>query len=95
MEKLIYKIGIDDTGKFLERPNRFIAKVELKDQKEVICHVHDSGRIKELKTLGIEINTWTVNKEEDIRDMIAKEIDIVIGNFPDLTKKIIDETVNK
>ena len=51
--------------------------------------------VKELKTLGIEINTWTVNKEEDIRDMIAKGIDIIIGNFPDLTKKIIDETLNK
>lgn len=38
MEKLIYKIGIDEAGKFLERPNRFIAKVELKDRGEVICH---------------------------------------------------------
>lgn len=36
MEKLIYKIGIDTIGKFLERPNRFIAKVELKDQKVMI-----------------------------------------------------------
>ena len=51
--------------------------------------------VNELKTLGIEINTWTVNKEEDIRDMISKGIDIIIGNFPDLTKKIIDETLNK
>ncbi|MCF2640284.1 glycerophosphodiester phosphodiesterase [Fusobacterium varium] len=51
--------------------------------------------VNELKTLGIEINTWTVNKEEDIRDMIVKGIDIIIGNFPDLTKKIIDETLNK
>lgn len=56
MDKLIYKIGIDTTGKFLERPNRFIAKVELKDQKEVICHVHDSGRIKELLFLGNEVS---------------------------------------
>ena len=45
MEKLIYKIGIDDTGKFLERPNRFIAKVELKDRKEITCHVHDSSQL--------------------------------------------------
>ena len=56
MEKLIYKIGIDEAGKFLERPNRFIAKVELKDRGEVICHVHDSGRIRELLFLGNEVS---------------------------------------
>lgn len=56
MEKLIYKIGIDTIGKFLERPNRFIAKVELEDRKEIICHVHDSGRIRELLFLGNEVS---------------------------------------
>lgn len=56
MEKLIYKIGIDEAGKFLERPNRFIAKVKLKDRGEVICHVHDSGRIRELLFLENEVN---------------------------------------
>lgn len=47
--------------------------------------------IKEIKMYGIEINTWTVNTEKDIRDMIEKGIDIIIGNFPDLTKKILEE----
>lgn len=46
--------------------------------------------VKELKSFGLEINTWTVNKEEDIKDMIEKEVDVVIGNYPDLTKKILD-----
>lgn len=45
--------------------------------------------VEELKSYGLEINTWTVNKEEDIKDMINKGIDVVIGNYPDLTKKII------
>lgn len=47
--------------------------------------------VKELKDNKIEINVWTVNKEKDIRDMIEKGIDGIIGNFPDLTKKIIAE----
>lgn len=47
--------------------------------------------VKSLKTFGIEINTWTVNKEDEIRDLISKKVDILIGNFPDLTKRILDE----
>ena len=41
--------------------------------------------VKELKEHNIEINVYTVNEEKDIRDMIEKGIDIVIGNYPDLT----------
>ena len=47
--------------------------------------------VEELKRNNIEINTWTVNKEEDIKDLINKGIDILIGNYPDLVKKIINE----
>lgn len=51
--------------------------------------------VKEIKSYGIEINTFTVNKEKQIYDMLDKGIDIIIGNFPDLTKKIILEYKNK
>ncbi|MFR3818071.1 MAG: glycerophosphodiester phosphodiesterase [Fusobacterium varium] len=47
--------------------------------------------IDEIKKYGIEINTYTVNKESDIRYLIEKGIDIIIGNFPDLTGIIIKE----
>lgn len=47
--------------------------------------------VKELKEHNIEINVYTVNEEKDIRDMIEKGIDIVIGNYPDLTRKILEE----
>ncbi len=47
--------------------------------------------VKELKEHNIEINVYTVNEEKDIRDMIEKGIDIVIGNYPDLTKKILED----
>ena len=47
--------------------------------------------VEELKKNGLEINTWTVNKEEDIRDLINKKVAILIGNYPDLIKQIINE----
>ncbi|MBR8700544.1 Glycerophosphodiester phosphodiesterase [Fusobacterium sp. DD29] len=47
--------------------------------------------IDELKSYGLEINTWTVNKEEDMRYLISHGIDAIIGNYPDLAKKIIME----
>ena len=47
--------------------------------------------VEELKKNNIEINTWTVNREEDIKDLIDKGIDILIGNYPDLVKKIVNE----
>ncbi|MFK4785927.1 DNA/RNA nuclease SfsA [Fusobacterium sp. MFO224] len=52
MEKKIYEIGEMEEGIFLERPNRFVCKVKLANDEEVLVHVHDSGRIKELLYTG-------------------------------------------
>ena len=41
-------------GKFLSRPNRFIAHIEI-DGKEEICHVKNTGRCKELLTPGTKV----------------------------------------
>lgn len=38
-------------GKFLSRPNRFIAYIEI-DGQETVCHVKNTGRCKELLTPG-------------------------------------------
>lgn len=39
---------------FLERPNRFVARVEL-DGRPVECHVKNTGRLRELLTPGAEV----------------------------------------
>lgn len=49
--KKIYEIGAIERGRFKERPNRFIAEIEIKGEIEK-CHVHDSGRIRELLFLN-------------------------------------------
>ena len=41
-------------GKFLQRPNRFVARVELGGQVET-CHVKNTGRCKELLLPGAEV----------------------------------------
>lgn len=47
--------------------------------------------VRELKQYGLEINTFTVNTEEAVRDMARKGVDIVIGNFPEMTKAVLSE----
>ena len=41
-------------GRFIKRPNRFIAHMNL-DGKEVICHVPNTGRLKELLLPGVRV----------------------------------------
>ena len=41
-------------GIFMERPNRFIAIVEI-DGKEEVCHVKNTGRCKELLVKGAKL----------------------------------------
>lgn len=41
-------------GKFIKRPNRFIAHVEI-DGKEEICHVKNTGRCRELLIPGTDV----------------------------------------
>ncbi|WP_058486190.1 DNA/RNA nuclease SfsA [Defluviitalea phaphyphila] len=41
-------------GKFIRRPNRFIAHIDVSG-KEVICHVPNTGRLKELLYSGVEV----------------------------------------
>lgn len=45
--------------------------------------------VRELKQYGLEINTYTVNTEEDVRDLAGKGVDILIGNFPEMTRDVL------
>lgn len=40
---------------------------------------------------GMKVNTWTVNSEADIRDMLRRGVDGIISNYPDLLCRIADE----
>ena len=47
--------------------------------------------IKEAHDLGMIVNVWTVNKEEDIRRMLDLGVDHITTNEPELARRIIDE----
>lgn len=47
--------------------------------------------IEEFKKLNLKINTWTVNDEKFIRCMKNFNVDGIIGNFPDLISKVLEE----
>ena len=45
---------------------------------------------EEIKENGIKINTWTVNEPDEIKRLYKLGVDAVIGNFPDMTKRVIE-----
>ena len=47
--------------------------------------------IKQAHKLGLTVNAWTVNKEEDIRWCIQNGVDFITTDEPVLAKKIIKE----
>ncbi len=47
--------------------------------------------VDELKQYGLEINTYTVNTEEAVRDLCQKGIDAVIGNYPEMTARVLKD----
>ena len=46
-------------------------------------HMLTDPEVADLRAHGCQINTWTVNESEDIREMIRIEADGIISNFPD------------
>lgn len=40
---------------------------------------------------GMKVNTWTVNDEENMRDMIQRGVDSIISNYPDVLCRIAAE----
>ncbi len=47
--------------------------------------------VAEVKSHNIAINTYTVNDADEVKRLNSLGIDIVIGNFPDMVKKVLAE----
>lgn len=47
--------------------------------------------VKESHDLGLKVNVWTVNKAEDIKEMIDLKVDYITTDEPLLTRKLIEE----
>lgn len=94
--KKIYDIGKIEIGKFVDRPNRFIAEIEINNKVEK-CHVHDSGRIRELLFQGNEVGVKRATNLEkrktafDVISALTQEKDervLINSSFIDIFQKI-------
>ena len=49
------------------------------------------GECAHAHALGLEVNPWTVNEEQDVRDAIRAGADRIITNYPDRALAILKE----
>ncbi|AEX84486.1 sugar fermentation stimulation protein [Marinitoga piezophila KA3] len=72
----VIKIESLQTGTFIDRPNRYLAKIEINNEIHEV-HVHDPGRLKELLYSGNEVLIKSVsNKKRKTKwDLIAAKKD--------------------
>ncbi|MDO4173660.1 MAG: glycerophosphodiester phosphodiesterase [Eubacteriales bacterium] len=79
---LLYDKPLLDIDRYIERSNadnmhpRYML---LQYQPELVQLYH--GR-------GMKVNTWTVNDEANMRDMIARGVDCIISNHPDVLCRV-------
>lgn len=48
------------------------------------------GEVERAHTLGLMVNVWTVNEEQDIANCLRAGADIVISNYPDRAMRLRD-----
>jgi glycerophosphoryl diester phosphodiesterase len=53
--------------------------------------INNKELIGRVKQAGIKINTWTVNKEEDMRRLLSYGVEGIITNYPDKLNNIMKE----
>ena len=86
-----------ETGKFLERPNRFIAYVEIAGQKETV-HVKNTGRCAELLKPGAEVYVQKADNPERKTqwDLIGvKKGKRMINMDSQIPNKVVEEWLHK
>lgn len=51
--------------------------------------------LKQCRENGLEINVWTVNREDFARQCFAMGVDAVITNYPDVMRSLLEEYSNE
>ncbi len=96
------KIIPDLEGIFIERPNRFLAKVKISNKKEkiILAHVHDSGRITNVLVKGVRVLLKKVNNPKrktqyDILFALHKNYWVLINTkyHPLLAREILSKHI--
>ncbi|WP_167956461.1 DNA/RNA nuclease SfsA [Anaerosporobacter faecicola] len=80
-------------GRFVSRPNRFIAHIEINGTIET-CHVKNTGRCKELLLPGatVYVQHWDLPNRKTNWDLIAvKKGDVIINMDSQAPNKVVGE----
>ena len=72
----------------LVEPWRYAAQLHANALHPHFFALRAPGMIEGCKQAGIALNTWTVNREEDLAALIAADVDAVITNYPDVAVKL-------
>ena len=64
------------------------------DYNYKVLHEHPEW-IKEAQDLGMSVNVWTIDKEEQIREMIELGVDQITTNEPLLTRSLLEQMKKK
>ena len=78
------------TGAWLLDSDRYVKEHGAQAYHPAFCILTEEEAAR-LKAAGVQINTWTVNEEADIRRAIALEVDGIISNYPDRTGRLLKE----
>ncbi|MGF6906782.1 DNA/RNA nuclease SfsA [Fusobacterium sp. PH5-44] len=73
----IFDVGDCIEGIFVDRPNRFVANIKINNEI-FLCHVHDSGRIRELLYENNKVKIRKANNAENrktLYDVISAKAD--------------------
>lgn len=84
-------------GRFLERPNRFIAIVEIEGRRETV-HVKNTGRCRELLTPGAEVyleKSDSPNRKTAYDLVAVKKKDVLINMDSQAPNKAVEEWLHK
>jgi len=53
------------------------------------CLRFESDLVERSHLAGLQVNTWTVNKEEEMRFCIQQGVDSIISNYPDVLSNVM------
>lgn len=84
-------------GKFIERPNRFIAICEI-DGKAEICHVKNTGRCRELLHKGVTVyleKSSNPNRKTQFDLISVQKNDKLINMDSQIPNYVVTESINK
>ncbi|MBQ8973838.1 MAG: glycerophosphodiester phosphodiesterase [Clostridia bacterium] len=75
---------------FLIEPWEYAKKLGANAIHPHFSELQVAGEVEKAHALGLAVNVWTANDEQDIRNSIQAGADIIISNYPDRALKVLE-----